>query len=230
MTRVGVICPTRDRVQFLGQFKKYLGFQTLQPDVIEIVDFTPMGDDCDITKRYRYGYDKLRGLGLDVIAFMEDDEWYSPEYLEVMVGGWIKAGKPKMFGLDYTIYYHIFIGRSFVFKHDKRSSMMSTLIRSDMDFEWCADDYAYTDSWLWRTVGGVVWNPRKDIVIGIKHGIGKTGGRWHDDNLDRYKDRGVDFRKIVGEEDFVFYQSLYKGMGAKLIRDRSKGLCLVFGG
>lgn len=225
MTKIGVICPTRDRPQFLGQFKKYLSSQTIQPCEIEIVDYDSKSDVCDITERYRYGYDKLRGRGLDVIAFMEDDEWYSPEYLEVMVGGWLRAGKPKMFGLDYTIYYHLYIGKSFTFRHDKRSSAMSTLIRPDMEFDWCADDYAYTDSWLWKIVGGVVWNPRKDIVVGVKHGIGKTGGRWHRDNLDRYKSREIDFRKLVGEDAYAFYRSIYPST-VRLARDSKKGLYL----
>lgn len=223
--RIGVICPTRgDRPKFLEQFKKYLDRQTLKPEIVEIVDFPPTDEDVDVTKRYRYGYDKLRGKGLDVIAFMEDDELYMPEYLEVMVQGWVNAGRPKMFGLDYTIYYHLFIGKSFTFKHDKRSSAMSTLIRPDMDFEWCADDYAYTDSFLWKSVGGKLFNPRKTIVVGIKHGLGRTAGRWHDCNLERYNRNEIDFKKLAGE-DYGFYMSLYPP-GVQLVRDRVKGLYL----
>ncbi len=221
-----MICPTRgDRPQFLGQFIKYLASQTLQPDVVEIVDFEPLSSDCDITFRYRTGYDKLRGQGLDVIAFMEDDEFYSDDYLEVMVDGWVKNGCPKMFGLNYTVYYHLLVGKDFVFKHDKRSSMMSTLMKPDMYIVWCADNYAYTDSYLWREVGGKVWNPRKDITIGVKHGLGMCGGQWHKDGLQRYKENNVDFRRVVGEENFAFYQTLYPS-GVRLVRDKVRGLII----
>lgn len=224
--KVGVICPTRgDRPKFLEQFKKYVSRQTLQPTVVEIVDFEPTDDSCDITKRYKYGYDKLRGQGLDLIGFLEDDEFYAPNYLEVMVDGWIKHGCPKMFGLDYTIYYHLLVGKDFVFKHDKRASMMSTLMKPDMSFEWCRDDYAYTDSHLWKTVGGKVWNPRMEIAIGIKHGLGMTGGQYHTNNLQKYNQNNIDFRRLVGEEDFSFYQSLYPP-NVKLIRDKQKGLVI----
>lgn len=226
MTKVGVICPTRgDRPKFLSQFHKYIERQTLQPTIVEVVDFEATDESVDVTKRYRVGYDKLRGQGLDVIAFMEDDELYMPNYLEVMVEGWINHGRPKMFGLDYTIYYHLLVGKDFVFKHEKRASAMSTLIRPDMDIEWCADSYAYTDSHLWKTVGGKVFNPRKEIVVGIKHGLSKCAGLWHSEGLQRYKQNNIDFRRLVGEEDYSFYKSLYPPT-AKIVRDKQKGLVI----
>lgn len=225
--RVGVICPDRsDRPKFMEMFYRQLDRQTLKPERVEVVDYVPESFSCDITQRYRRGYDILRGKDLDVILFMENDDVYAPTYIEVMAENWLKYGKPKMLGLNYTIYYHLFIGKSFVFKHEKRSSAMSTLIRPDMDFEWCADSYAYTDSHLWKTVGGVTFNPRKDIALGLKHGLSMTGGLWHRDNLERYKETNIDFRKLVGDEDFAFYRSLYPPT-ARLERDKAKGLHLV---
>lgn len=227
--RVGVIMPHRnDRPKFLEQFHRILSRQTLQPEIVEIVDYEPKSDSVDITERYKYGYDKLRGKGLDVIAFLEIDDWYSNDYLETMVNGWNSHGRPKMFGLDYTIYYHLCVEKSFVFKHDKRSSMMSTLMIPDLNIEWCKDDYPYTDSYLWKTIGGKLFNPRKDIALGLKHGLSLCGGKFHSENLDRYKEKWIDLKKFVGEEDWNFYRTIYDGTGAKLIRDRQKGLHLYF--
>lgn len=225
--KVGVICPDRgDRPQFMGQFHRQLEQQTIKPEIVEIVDYAPTSDVCDITARYRVGYDNLRNKGLDVIAFFENDDIYLPDYLETMVNGWASHGKPKMFGLDYTIYYHLCVGKSFMFKHDKRSSMMSTLMQPDLDFEWCDDSYAYTDSHLWKTVGGKTWNPHKLITMGLKHGIGKSGGQWHIEGLQRYKDAGISLKKVVGEENYNFYRTLYPPT-AQLVRDKSNGLTLV---
>lgn len=223
--RIGVLMPHRnDRPKFLEQFHRLLERQTLKPEIVEIVDYEPIDENVDITARYRKGYDNLRGKGLDVIAMLEVDDWYSSDYLEVMANGWVNAGRPKMFGLDYTIYYHLFVGKSFIFKHDKRSSMMSTLMRPDMDFEWPAPDYAYTDSFLWKSVGGKLFNPRKTITVGLKHGIGLCGGRWHSESLQRYNRNEIDFKKLAGE-DYGFYMSLYPP-GVQLVRDRVKGLYL----
>ena len=216
-----------DRPKFLEQFHKILSRQTLQPEIVEIVDYTPESFNCDISQRYKRGYNVLRGKDIDVIAMLEVDDWYAPNYLEVMAENWLKYGKPKMLGLNYTIYYHLFVGKSFVFKHEKRSSMMSTLMRPDMDIEWCKDDYAYTDSHLWKTVGGVTFNPKKEIAIGIKHGLGMTGGLWHKTNLERYKENNIDFRKLVGDENYAFYRSLYSPT-TKLLRDKAKGLYLHY--
>lgn len=225
--RVGVICPERgDREKFLEQFHRQIARQTLKPEKVEVVDYVPESFSCDITQRYKRGYYVLRGKDLDVIAFMEVDDWYAPDYLEVMCNKWLELGKPKMLGLNYTIYYHLLVGKSFVFKHERRSSMMSTLMRPDMDVDFGKEDYPYTDSWLWKTVGGIVFNPKKCITVGLKHGIGMCGGQYHRDNLQRYSETNIDFRKLVGDEDFAFYRSLYPPT-ARLVRDKAKGLHLV---
>ncbi len=228
MVRLGVICPDRgDREKFLEQFHRQIARQTLKPTIVEVVDYVPESFNCDITQRYKRGYDVLRGKDIDVIAMLEVDDWYAPNYLEVMCENWLKYGKPKMLGLNYTIYYHLFVGKSFVFKHEKRSSMMSTLMRPDMDIEWCKDDYAYTDSHLWKTVGGIVFNPKQIITVGLKHGIGLCGGQYHSSNLQRYNENNIDFRRLVGEEDYAFYRSLYPPT-TKLLRDKAKGLYLHY--
>lgn len=212
--RLGVIMPhRRDRPDFLCQFHKYLSRQTFQPEIVEIVDYPPKGEDKDITERYRYGYDKLRGKGLDVIAMLEIDDFYSPRYLEVMINGWLEHGKPDIFGLNYTIYYHLKLKKSFTFEHKFRSSMMSTLIKPDLAFGWPPDNYPYTDAYLWMNIKNrVTFRPKEIICIGIKHGMGLTGGGWHSlDNpkeVKKYKEN-FDLKKFVGEEDFEFYEGLF---------------------
>lgn len=211
--KIGVIIPDRgDRSQFLRNCFRLMQNQTLKHVEVLCVASKPSSNECDITKRYRQGYDFYRGKGFDVIAFVENDDWYSPDYLETMVREWIKAGKPDLFGTRYTIYYNLRVFGYFPMHHESRSSAMSTLIKPDLNFEWCPDNEPYTDVWLYSKLNYKLFTPEKHICLGIKHGIGKTGGKSHTDRLDRYKtntgklDTDKSFLKsIVDKESFEFY-------------------------
>lgn len=214
--RIGVIIPTRgDRPLFLENCLRQLDSQTIRPCKISIINFKPEGDKCDITMRYRIGYHHLYGKDLDVIALIEDDDYYSPEYLETMVNYWTKEGKPDLLGLNHTIYYHIGIFEHFTMKHTRRSSAMNTLIKPDLDFDWCKDEDPYTDVHLWNTLKGKIVAPEKEICLGIKHGIGKCGGQNHTDKMERYinKDHDKSFLKsVMDKESFEFYSNYFTSL------------------
>lgn len=222
--KIGVIIPDRgDRPRFLENCLRMLNKQTLKPDVIELVNndmLTFDGDgyhveknkDCDITWRYRTGYERLKNKGLDCILLWENDDWYHSAYIETMVREWKKAGKPEIFGTNYTIYYHIKLFAHFVMHHTTRSSAMSTLLKPDLNFTWCKDYEPYTDLHLWKTLKGVTFQPEKNICMGIKHGEGLCGGRCHIDRLEKFinKDPAKDFlRSNMDEESFNFYTTYF---------------------
>lgn len=212
--KIGIIIPDRnDRPLFLANCLRLIKNQTLQPEIIEVVNYEPESNNVDITQRYRRGYDKLRNKGLDIIAFMENDEWYSQNYLQVMVDGWIANGKPEIFGTNYTIYYHIKLFSYFTMHHLTRSSAMSTLITPDLDIKWCVDEQPYTDIWLWKQLQGVTFTPPEIICLGIKHGVGKCGGMAHVDKLHRYvgNDKNKEYlRSVVDSESFNFYSNYFE--------------------
>lgn len=212
--KIGIIIPDRnDRPLFLENCLRLIKNQTLQPTIIEIVNYEPESEKVDITQRYRRGYDKLRNKGLDIIAFMENDEWYSSKYLEIMSNEWIKNGKPEIFGTNYTIYYHIKLFSYFTMHHLIRSSAMSTLITPDLDIKWCVDEQPYTDIWLWKQLQGFTFTPPEIICMGIKHGVGLCGGMAHIDKLHRYvgKDENKDYlRSVVDNESFNFYSKYFE--------------------
>ena len=200
--------PTRgDRPLFEEQFYRMLDRQTVKPHEIFVVDFEPLSDDVDITMRYRIGYEKTKGKGYDCVLFMENDDYYAPNYIEEMLKGWVDSGCVDVFGTAYTTYYHVGIGRSFTFEHKNRSSMMSTLVKADLDLSWPADNYNYTDLHLWmHAKSRATFRPECGyICLGIKHGIGKCAAGFHNDSLRVYKDKGVSLKKIVGE-DIGFYE------------------------
>ncbi len=235
--RIGIIIPDRgDRPEFINHFFKMLRNQSIikkskrimprhRPEHIdEIVtdednfffahiNSLPHSDACDITERYRCGYDFLRNLNLDVILLCENDDWYSPQYIETMVDLWDKNGRPDLFGLDHTIYYHIGLRKWYKMNHKVRSSAMNTLIKPDLNFEWCPDHEPFTDIWLWvglkAGLSKVIVTPPFDLCLGIKHGVGKCGGKNHTTELHRFINDDENLwhlRSVVDNTSLEFYK------------------------
>lgn len=213
--KVGVLIPTRgDRPLFMANCKRQLAKQTLQPAKVVIVDYVPFTKECDITQRYRKGYDQLRKQELDVIALMEDDDYYAPDYLQLITDEWVKAGRPDLFGTTYTIYYNIKLSAWLTFHHHTRSSAMSTLIAPDLNFKWCVDHEPYFDIHIWHEIKNrKLFRPEKHICLGIKHGEGLCGGQFHTNRYDRYEEKDPE-KKFLQEhmdpESFAFYSNYFK--------------------
>lgn len=214
--KVGIIIPDRnDRPELLANCIRMVEAQTLKPTIIELVNDRPKNDNRDITMRYRLGYKRLRNKGLDIIAFIENDDWYSPLYLHTMVNSWIENRRPQLFGTNYTIYFHMMLQRYFTMNHDDRSSAMNTFIIPDMKFPWCPDNEPYTDMYLWlslkkKIINKYIYDPKQILSIGMKHGIGKCGGRSHVDRLNRYRHDGKALLKqTLDPISYKFYNKYY---------------------
>jgi hypothetical protein len=198
--------------------------QTLAPTHIEVVNFTPLDDNVDITLRYRTGYERLRNRGLDMIAFIENDDYYHPQYLEYMVNEWMLHGKPELLGPNRSIYYHLGIRKYLTMIHYSRASACNTLIKPDLEnIPWGEDNNPYTDLQLWTYLPGLKRTFQPDAIysIGIKHGIGKVGGPRHTDRLEKYNPQGNDMdahkkddphfewlQANMDAESFQFYSTL----------------------
>lgn len=211
--KIAVIVPDRgDRPDFLEHCKRMIESQSLQPNYVIIFDYPPLSDKCDITERYRTAYHSLDGMDFDCVFFMENDDWYNQHYIMDMVNAWISHGRPDLFGIGYTYYYHIGINKYARFDHPRRASMMNTLMKPDLKFEWCPDEYPYTDAWLWNKIENrKTFSPEKPISLGIKHGIGKSGGEYHRTKLERYNldDTSGEFlSSIVDQDSFLFYNEM----------------------
>lgn len=207
--KIAVLIPDRgDRPEFLKNCKRMIQDQTIKPNIVKVINYKPLSDKCDITQRYRIGYDELRNCGIDCILLIENDDYYAPNYIETMVDKWVELGKPEIIGTNYTIYYHINERAHFTMNHSRRASAMNTLLKPDLDFPWCVDHEPYTDLHLWKTLKGMTFDPGKIISIGIKHGVGMCGGRNHIDYLHRYinKDHNSEFLKQhMDSKSFNFY-------------------------
>lgn len=216
--KVGILIPTRgDRPEFLKNALRLIDKQTVKVHRVEIIGDPPKSDECDITYRYRTGYEKLSDV--DLIFFWEDDDFYHRTYLQYMIDNWMKKGKPDMLGTRYTIYYHLKIRKYFRMWHEQRSSAMNTVIRPNLKLTWGRDNNPYTDVQLWlpaQLINTQIIDPPYPIAIGIKHGLGKTGGNAHVDNLHRYINddpyMNVLQHMIDDDEQFEWYKKLSESM------------------
>jgi hypothetical protein len=175
------------RDQFLKKLDRYISRQTVKPDEWFVVDHET-GKEKDLTERVRVGLQMAKYA--DLILIMEDDDWYSPDYIQVMADGWDAADRPKLIGIASTWYYHVGVNKFALLQHPNRSSLMSTGIAGTAvdQIKWPADEYIFLDIDLWRQLGGVAMTQTVPIAVGIKHGIGNTGGIGHRTDWKQYLD------------------------------------------
>jgi len=206
---IAVIIPDRgDRPKMLANCIRMMEGQTLKP-YIWLVDEKPKSELPDITYRYRTGYNFLSNpkLDIDLIFFIESDDWYHHNYLYTMYSCWLSEGKPDLMGIDYTYYYHLKLRKYFKYGHAGRASMMNTCIVPGLTFKWPVDSYRFVDMYLWDKLRGLTISPEKPISIGMKgHGEGMTGGTGHDSKLHRYVNEDNGFlEKYLDKESLEFY-------------------------
>ncbi len=210
--KFGVIIPDRgDRPNFLANCLRMMESQTIKPKIITIVNDPPENEKCDITKRYRIGYDRLRNYNLDAVFLIENDDWYWNQYFETMLSHWKINERPDIFGINFTIYYHLKLKAWHRMSHDDRASAMNTLLKPDMNFDWGKDEDPYTDQHLWSILKGISIDPGWIFSIGMKHGLGMCGGAFHTDRYHRYVNSDPDMlwlKRKVDAESFNFYKQI----------------------
>lgn len=225
--RIGVIIPDRgDRPLLMENCLKMFSKNQITCFKLkhEVLWFSananeiPASDEVDIVPRIRLGYQELTdNWKVDIIAIIENDDFYSTEYLAYMVDQWEKHGRPDLFGTSYTIYYHMKFKAYYKFHHSQRASLMNTLIKPGLDFQWPVDREPFLDIHLWNNIiNRVIFTPDKHYSIGMKHGIGKCGGGMHeDDHMNRLRypnhDHNGEFLKDhLDPESFNFYFNYFK--------------------
>lgn len=226
--KVGVIIPDRgDRPELLRNCISMMDNQTMKWHLRHGIGMESTSEECDITKRYRKGYEYISAIKswmfqVDVIAFIENDDYYAPDYLETMVWEWHKAGRPDLFGTNSTIYYHLKLKKKFTMLHGERASAMNTLIKPGLDIVWPEDNDPFTDQWLWmhpehKIKNQVLIGPDRVISIGMKHGIGKLGAGSHIDDLHRYTEDDSEMewlKRHTDQNSFNFYKEYSKKLNS----------------
>jgi len=216
--RIGVLIPTRgDRPLFLEQAKRMIAAQTMQPDVVHIVNHKPLSEKHDIVERYMKGVNFLFEFqNCDVVLAWEDDDWYGPFYIQNMIEKWQSFKMPHLFGLSRTVYYNLSLLRYKNLYHDGRASMFNTLISKDAEFEWPPLNEKFLDIYLWKTIrNSKAFLSEQLDSIGIKHGTGLCVTKGHINNAYIERNSIADHEMLflkshVDEESFNFYKSIHE--------------------
>ena len=213
--KIAVIIPTRgDRPEFLRICKNLIHRQTVQPDEIIFVDYPGRAGVKDITARYRKGLQEAAAKKCTVAFFWEDDDWYHPKYIEWMLQQWDKFGKPDLFGIGETYYYHLGVSKRLYMKHAGRASAFCTMVKVPFKMRiWPADTQPFLDMHMWKSVEGIAVrfeNPDKPLAIGIKHGMGLTGGGGHNKRFNKWENGDFQkwFKSAIGSDFEQYYQTL----------------------
>lgn len=212
---IGVVIPTRgDRTVFIERCLFMMYRQTLKIDKIEVVDEQPKSNDKDITYRYRKGFESLFKQGCKVVFLIEDDDWYSEDYIKTMYDQWLHLRKPQILGVGNTTYYHLNRSEHTTMTHKFRSSAFSTMVTKDvMNINFPKDNYPFLDISLWQQLKGKTFIPKSTICLGIKHGIGVCGGSGHNPGF-KYQNQDENYsflKKIIGQ-DFNFYKKMIENI------------------
>lgn len=208
--KIAVVIPTRgDRPMFVDHALRLVTQQTRPADFIVLVNDPPETGEKDITLRYRIGLERAWEAGADVAFLMEDDDWYSPFYIGAMILEWEKRHRPPLFGIGYSIYYHIIREKIMRLEHIGRASAYNTMVTRGLDINFPADSDPFFDLHLWKYHrGGQTWSPERPLSLGIKHGIGLCGGKGHQ-MMSRYVDPEYGFlQSTVDETSYFFYAEI----------------------
>ena len=208
--KIGILIPDRnDRPNFLEHSLHLLSQQTIKPDFVELVNFES-DLKTDLTLRCRVGIEALKNKGADVIFFWENDDYYSPIYLEVMLSYWNAFNRPKLFGLDNTIYYHLKSLKYSKMIHKNRASLFSTMITKDLDIKFPKDEEVFLDIYLWQNHKGETFNTINPICLGIKHNTGLCGGKAHSEKFNyNNSDSNFEYLKEITKDSFKFYEQIH---------------------
>jgi len=195
------ITPDRgDRPQFLEFCKHQLGRMVTKPDKSYFISTTPTNDSFDLVKRVKLGIQLAKQDGFDLCFIIENDDFYPADYFDDMPDG-------NLIGTEKTTYYNLRNNTFQEFTHLKRSSLFTTGFKISAlgGFNWPADDYPNLDMRIWAQRRGTM---RETKAIGIKHGIGKLGGRGHSMTM-KYSDANWGWlEKNVDADAFTFYKSI----------------------
>lgn len=210
---IATLTPNRgnDRAQFyefcqkqIKEFEPYANTQVF-------VDYEPFSHKFDLIKRVRTGIEQIKAFRDDNVVMIESDDFYCKDYLSHF-----DFDNYDFIGWNNTTYYNIRTRQWQTTYHD-HSSLCSTgfKISALNGFHWPPDDNLWLDIALWkfaRQSGARIKMFRGEDgfmnpVLGIKHGIGRYGGKGHTLELAN-KDPNLEYLKSrVSEDAFEFYSN-----------------------
>jgi len=191
---ITAITATGDRPMAFALCQRWMKMQTRQPDQWLVVDdgqipvesFTPM----EYIRREPQPNDPKPTLILNLrtilplvrggkILFMEDDEYYSPDYIEEMSR---RLDQYELVGIMRSKYYHLISGGYFTHANIRHASLAATTFRSSFLPKVAEilnkDNNPFLDMRMWPRAGNrgyLFTDTEKSLYAGIKGLPGRAG-------------------------------------------------------
>lgn len=218
---ISVITPTGGRPEGLRLLEQYLARQTMQdfewivvddadpthvPSLPQATWLRPWRWDGKTNTQARNLAFGLMGATHDRVAIMEDDDWYHPQYLEV-VDRWLDDA--DLVGEAGSRYYNVRTRSYRLNGNDRHASLCSTAVKGaarERLLEIVKRSPKYIDIDLWRTPGlkGRL-SPFRHLSIGIKGLPGRAGIGIGHRELAQKDPTGAVLREWIGEDAEAFY-------------------------
>jgi hypothetical protein len=220
-----VITPTGDRPECFELCKKYINYQTVRPDLWIIVDDGVREADLSgIEVPYMYIRrdptlkDRVHTLkenmllalehvnDQDMVYIFEDDDYYSPYYIDTMLCYF----NHDLIGLACPLVYHIGINKYYASLAESTTSFARTAFKGkikDRLIAICNSKDYIIDSELWRPDSDKSLIVLREILhVSIKGMPGRLGiTAEHNPEYKNYTEDGNYVLKIIGEHyaDFI---------------------------
>lgn len=207
MTFCAIIPDRGDRKELTDHCLWQLSRMTLKPDKIYHIQFPPESDRFDLTERVKQGWRIAKMDGIDWCCIIENDDFYPADYFEKMFSG---NNTDNVFkGSEQTTYYNLKNKTWRKWSHPLRSSLFVSAFHTEVmdDFRW-PNNTPFLDVALWEYADFYTKQFNNTGAVGIKHGLGKCGGKGHRMVMEN-NDYDLEYLKsIVDKESFEFYSKL----------------------
>lgn len=179
---------------------------TTQLEHVKIVH-APKSLSPDLKDRVKEGFDYAVQKGIDWVVIIESDDYYSADYLENILP---YTHNMDFIGCEFSYYFNLKNRTWDKLEHRGRSSLYTTAFRVSAmkGFPWHRAHDVFLDQSIWNYANRFRRTFIDAGAIGIKHGIGLTGGKGH---RMVFKNRDPDLTWLeskVDKESFQFYKSL----------------------
>lgn len=179
------------------------------PNNSYLLNDRPISEQVDLVPRIKKGVEMARRDGVEFVFIIESDDYYPANYFSLFGD----LSDTDFVGFSSTTYYNIRNRTYETMQHKDRSSLFCTGFRiSALDkFNWPNDNTTFLDIRLWEYT--IRHDKRVKLLpdnpcLGIKHGIGRCGGKAHRLHL-KNQDNNLHFLETyVDKESFEFYKDL----------------------
>ena len=239
--KINLLTCTQDRPVAMGICRRYIERSNRKPDRWFIVDDgqTPTVQK-DMTETAIHSVRRLRrenepphtlplnlleslslwhGYNGELLVFWEDDDWYSPAYLEQVEKAFTNDPDLLLYGQKHAPYYRLAAHEWAIMPNEEHSSLCATVLRITPDTQTlltlaAADTRSpFVDIRLWRWINEVnALLHEEKTVVGIKQLPGTPGQTmgWKGGDMFHPDTSGLVLDSWVGAEDAAAYRRIVR--------------------